>query len=71
MILEPNCENYEITTIGTSSEYHLQWKNLFHKNPLYFRIFGDFEFDNEIHFSSFGNKTTNFYEKTPVCIGFQ
>ena len=32
MIHEPKCENNDITTIGTSNESHLHWKNHFHKN---------------------------------------
>ena len=41
------CENdQDLTTIKTSNESHLHWKNHFHKNPLYFRIYADFEADN-------------------------
>ena len=40
------CENNNTTTIRTSNESHLHWKNHFHKNPLYFRIYADFESDN-------------------------
>ena len=39
----------------------------FHKNPLCFRIYADFEADNEINNSSIGNETTNIYEQNPVC----
>ena len=52
MIHKPKCENNDITTIRTSSESHLHWKDHFHKNPLYFRIYADFEADNEIDNSS-------------------
>ena len=48
-----------ITTIKTSNESHLQWKKHIHKNPLYFRIYADFEADNEKDNSIVGNKTTN------------
>ena len=48
MIHKPKCENYDKTTIRTSSESHLHWKDHFHQNPLYFRIIADFEADNEI-----------------------
>ena len=34
-------------------------KKHFHKNPFYFRIYADFEADNEKDNSSAGNKTTN------------
>ena len=45
---EKKCENnQEITTIRTSSDSHLHWKYNFHKNPLFFRIYADFEADNE------------------------
>ena len=33
-------------------------KKHFHKNPLYFRIYADFEADNEKDNSIIGNKTT-------------
>ena len=58
-IHKPKCENNDIPTIRTSSESHLHWKNHFHKNPLYFRIYADFEADNEKDNSIVGNKTTN------------
>ena len=41
------CGDDNITTIKTSNESYLYWKKLFHKNPLYFRIYADFEADNE------------------------
>ena len=43
---KPKCENNDITTIRTSDESHLYWKKPFHENPLYFRIYADFEADN-------------------------
>ena len=45
-------------------------EKLFHKNPLYFRTIADFEADNEIDGSSFGNKTTNTYKQNPVLNGY-
>ena len=42
----------------------------FYKNPLCFRIFSDFEADNEIDGSSVGNKTTNIYKQNPVLNGY-
>ena len=59
-----------ITTIKTSNESHLSWKKLFHKTPLYFRIYADFEADNEKFNSSIGNKTTNIYKQNPVLNGY-
>ena len=54
------CDLKGITSIRTSIESHLLWKNPFHKNPIYFRIYADFETDNEIDSSSIGNTTTIF-----------
>ena len=70
MIHKRKCENTDITTIRVSSESHLHWKNLFHKNPLYFTFYADFEADIEIDNSSTSNKTTNFYEQMPVINGY-
>ena len=63
---KPKCENNDITTIRTSSESHLHWKEHFHKNLLYFRIYADFEADNEKDNSVVGKKTTNIYEQYPI-----
>ena len=60
------CGDDNICTIRTSNESHLFWKKHFHKNPLYFRIYADFEADNEIDGSNVGNKTTNIYKQNPV-----
>ena len=49
------CENNDLTTIRTSSESHFYWKIHFHENLLYFRIYADFEADNEKDKSSVGN----------------
>ena len=59
-----------ISTIKTSNESHLLWKKQFHKNPLSFRIYADFEADNEKDNSLIGNKTTNIYKQKPVLIGY-
>ena len=67
---KPKCENNDITTIKTSNESHLHWKKHFHKNPLYFRKYADFEADNEKDISSIGNKTTNIYKQYPVLNGY-
>ena len=41
----------------------------FHKNALYFRIYADFEADNEKDNSSIGNKTNIIYKQNPVLNG--
>ena len=64
------CGEDKITTITTSKESHLYWKKHFHKNPLYFRIYADFEADNEKDNSVIGNKTTNIYKQNPVLNGY-
>ena len=56
MILKPRCENYDIITIRNSSESHLHWKYHFYRNLLHFRIYADFEADNEIDNSIIGKK---------------
>ena len=65
------CGDHNITTIKTSNEPHLYWKKHFHKNPLYFRIYADFEANNEKDNSIVGNKTTNIYKQNPVLNGYQ
>ena len=45
-------------------------KKHFHKNPLHFRIYSDFEADNEKDNSSIANKTTNIYKQNPVLNGY-
>ena len=64
------CGDDNITTIKTPNEPHLKWKNHFHKNPLYFRIYADFEADNEKDNSNIGNKTTDNYKQNPVLNGY-
>ena len=64
------CGIDNITTIKTSNESHLYWKKHFHKNPLYFRIYADFEADNEKDNSIIGNKTTNIFKQNPVLNGY-
>ena len=67
---KPKCENYDITSIKISNESHLHWKKKFRKNHLYFRIYADFEADNEKDKSILGNKTTNIYKQNPVLNGY-
>ena len=68
---KPKCENIDITTIKTSDEFQVYWKKHFHKNPLCFRIYADFETDNEKDNSSVVNKTTNSYKQNPVINGYK
>ena len=63
MLHKPKCENLVFTTIRTSKESHLCWKKHFHKKPLNFRIYADFEADNEKGSSIMGNKTTKLINK--------
>ena len=63
------CGDDNITTIKTSNESHLYWKYHFHKTPLYFRIYADFEVENEKGNSSLGNKATNIYKQNRVLNG--
>ena len=67
---KPKCENNDITTIRTSNESHFYWEKHFHKNLLYFRIYADFEADNENDNSIIGKKTTNIYKQNPVLNGY-
>ena len=64
------CGKDNITTIRTSNESHLHWKKYFHRNPFYFRIYADFETDNEKDNSNIGNKTTNICKQNPVLNGY-
>ena len=67
---KPKCENDNITTIRTSPDSHLQWKNHFQKNQLNFRIYADFKADTGEDDSNTGNKTTNIYKQNPVLNGY-
>ena len=71
MLHKPKCGNNDITTIRTSSEPHLHWKKHFQKNPLYFRLYADFEADNEKDNRIIGTKTINNYKQNPVLIGYR
>ena len=71
MLQKPKCGNDNITTIRTSSESHIQWKEHFHGKPLHFRIYSDFEADEEIDNSNTGKKTTNIYKQSPVLDGYE
>ena len=64
------CGDENITTLRTSIESLLHWKKHFHKNPLYFRIYADFEAGNEEDKSSIGNHTTNIYKQHSVLNGY-
>ena len=67
---KPKCENIDITSIKTSNESQLHWKKHFHKNPLHFRIYADFEADNEKDNTCIGNKTINIYKQNPILNGY-
>ena len=45
-------------------------KKHFHKNLPYFRLYTDFEADNEKDNSSIGKKTTNIFKQNPVLNGY-
>ena len=64
------CGDDNLTTIKTSNESHLHWNKHFHKDPLYFRVYADFEADNEKDNSFIGNKTTNIYKQNPLLNGY-
>ena len=68
---EQKCGEDNISTFKTSNESHIYWKKLFHKNPLFFRIYADFEADNEKDDSTIGNKTTKNYKQNPVLNGYR
>ena len=53
--------------LKTSPNSHIFWNNYFQKNKLCFRIYADFEADNEKENTSIGNKTTNIYKQEPLC----
>ena len=62
----------EITSIRTPPDSHNYCKNHLHKNPLYFRVYADFEADNEKgDCKSDCNKTTNSNRQIPVCNGYE
>ena len=73
MLLKQNekRDDNNITTIKISNESNLHRKKHFHKNPLCFRIYADFEADNEKDNSVMGNKTTNNYKQNPVLNGYR
>ena len=57
---EQTCRQQEITAIKTSDKSHMFWNEKFYKYPLKFRIYADFEDNNEIDLSNLCDKTTNF-----------
>ena len=64
------CGDDNITTIKTSNKSHLHWEKHFHKNPIFFRIYADFEADNEKYNTCISKKTTNIYKQNPVINGY-
>ena len=71
MLHKQKCGDDDITTIKTSNESHCLWKKHFHKNPLCFRIYADFEADTQKDNSIIGNKTTNIYKQNPMLNGYR
>ena len=65
------CRVDNISTKRSSNESHIQRNKPFQKSPLYFRIYADFEADNELDISTKGNKTTNIYRQNPVLNSYQ
>ena len=53
------CGEQDISSIRLGFENHSYWRKHFHKNPLYFGIYADFEADTEIDKSNIVNKTAN------------
>ena len=64
------CGQKEINSIKLNNESHLPWKEHFHKNTLYFRLFLDFEADNENDNTHIGNKTNNLPKQNPLLHGY-
>ena len=71
LLHKPNCETTDVTTIRISPESRIYWKKHFHRNPLYFRLYADFEADNDNDNSSIGNRTTNTYKQNPALNGYE
>ena len=57
---------HDITTIKTSNEPYTYEDKHCHKNLVCFRIYADFEADNEIDDTYIGIKTTIIYKQNPV-----
>ena len=70
MLHKLKCGEDDLCSIRTSSESRFRWKKHFHENPLYFRIYADFEADHETDNSSIGNKTTNLFKLNPMLNGY-
>ena len=64
------CEQQDIVLPTFPKESHLTWSKHFHRVPLYFRIYADFECFNQIDNSQIGNGTTNEYKQIPSCNGY-
>ena len=70
------CVEHDIASIRLCNESRLlernwkNWKKVFHKNPLSFRIYAAFEADNEFDNTYICNKTTNNYKQSPVLNGY-
>ena len=64
------CEQQDFTSIKISNDNYIHWKIHYHKIPLYFRKYADFECNNEIDNSTTVEKTTNNNKQNPVCNGY-
>ena len=72
MLHKPKCAKIMILLLLELQVNHIFiGKKHFHKNQLNFRIYADFEADNEKDNSSIGNKTTNIYKQNPVVNGYR
>ena len=65
------CGDDNITTIRTSNESRFHWKKLLQRNPIFFKIYADFEADKEKDNSGVGIKTTNIFKENPVLNGYR
>ena len=70
MMKHKKCGDDDITTIKISKESHLHWNKPFQENPLYFRIYADFEADTDKDNSSIGSKRTNTLKQNSVLNGY-
>ena len=70
MLHKHKCGEDDITTLRTSPESHVYWKEHLHKNPIYSRIYADFGADIDIDKPSIGNKETRIFKQNPVINGY-
>ena len=63
------CGERDTTSLSLSIRSQIYWNSHFHKNQLYFRIYAEFEANNEIDNSSIGNKATINYKQNQILNG--